>query len=308
VSFSIGVFRGYLDRYPRHWESKKSQESAIREHAGGAAPLKIFPAFSRILAMKKIALSSIVALIISTGLLACKSGDRVATSADKVADVAEEAVKGQAARAGAAAVESIEGILGSYVGQFGENKITLLITKAGGGTISGRTIVGGNDRPFDGTLSHEGDAYNIEAREPGDHKDDGIFRFTIPSADPSGLKGTWKANDPKRPEKSYTLERRKFEYRKDVGSWPEASQRLLKTEDVENLPKSELAFMRNEIFARHGYCFAKKDLRQQFENQEWYVPHTVDIKDFLTEVEKKNIALIKRYEKYAEEYGDEYGR
>jgi hypothetical protein len=66
--------------------------------------------------------------------------------------------------------------------------------------------------------------------------------------------------------------------------------------------------MRNEIFARHGYCFAKKNLRQQFENEDWYVPNTVDIKGFLTEVEKKNIALIKRYEKYAEEYGDEYGR
>ena len=66
--------------------------------------------------------------------------------------------------------------------------------------------------------------------------------------------------------------------------------------------------MRNEIFARHGYCFAKKEFRQQFENEEWYVPNTVDIKGFLTEIEKKNIALIKRYEQYAEEYGDEYGR
>ena len=60
--------------------------------------------------------------------------------------------------------------------------------------------------------------------------------------------------------------------------------------------------MRNEIFARHGYCFKKKELRQQFETEDWYVPNTVDIKGFLTEIEKKNIALIKRYEKYAEDY------
>lgn len=66
--------------------------------------------------------------------------------------------------------------------------------------------------------------------------------------------------------------------------------------------------MRNEIFARHGYCFAKKHLRQQFEMEDWYVPNTVDIKGFLTDIEKKNIELIKRYEKYADEYGDEYGR
>jgi YARHG domain len=72
--------------------------------------------------------------------------------------------------------------------------------------------------------------------------------------------------------------------------------------------KEDLEFMRNEIFARHGYCFQKKALRQQFENQEWYVPNTIDIKNRLTDIEKKNIALIKKYEKYAEEYGDDFGR
>ena len=258
--------------------------------------------------MKEIALLSIVALIIASGLSACKSGTGVAPSADKVADAAKEAVQDQATTAGAKAVESIEKILGSYVGQFGDNKITLLITKAGAGVVSGRTIVGGNDRPFEGTLAVENGTYNIEAREPGDHKDDGVFRFSIADADPSELKGSWKANDTKRPEKSYTLERKKFEYRPDVGNWPEASKRLLKTEDVENLPPGELALMRNEIFARHGYCFSRKEMRQKFENEDWYIPNTVDIKGFLTEIEKKNIALIKRYEKYAEEYGDEYGR
>ena len=258
--------------------------------------------------MKRTALLPIVALIISAGLSACKPGSGVTISADKSEDPAAQSAQGQASPSAPPAAESIEGLLGSYVGAFGDNKITLLITKAGGGRVSGRTIVGGNDRPFDGTLSVEGGSYIAEAREPGDHKDDGIFRFRIAEADPDELEGTWKANDPKRPEKSYTLERKKFEYRAGVGNWPEASQRLLKTEDVENLPKGELEFMRNEIFARHGYCFAKKELRQQFENEDWYVPNTVDIKGFLTDIEKKNIALIKRYEKYAEEYGDEYGR
>jgi hypothetical protein len=257
--------------------------------------------------MKNIALS-IVALIIASALVACKSGGAVAPATDKLVAAAEDAARGGAAAAGAKAVESIETILGSYVGQFGDNKITLLITKAGGGVVSGRTIVGGNDRPFEGTLSLTDGTYVVEAREPGDHKDDGVFKFRVAASDPKELIGTWKANDAKRPEKSYTLERKKFEYRPNVGQWPEASTRLLKTEDVENLPKSELEFMRNEIFARHGYCFAKKELRQQFENQDWYVPNTVDIKVRLTDIEKKNIALIKRYEKYAEEYGDEYGR
>lgn len=199
-------------------------------------------------------------------------------------------------------------ILGSYVGQFGDNKITLLIAKADSGVVSGRTIVGGNDRPFDGTIAFENGVYTVVAKEPGDHKDDGVFAFTIANTNLNEVTGTWKANDTKRLEKSYSLKRKSFEYRTNVGNWPEASQRLLKTGDVENLPKDELEFMRNEIFARHGYCFNKKHLRQQFENEDWYVPHTVDIKGHLTDIEKKNIALIKRYEKYAEEYGDEFGR
>ena len=199
-------------------------------------------------------------------------------------------------------------LLGSFVGPFGDNKITMLITKADGNAVSGRTIVGGNDRPFDGTFTLENGVYTIVASEPGDHKDDGSFKFTIASTNPNEVTGTWKANDSKRPEKSYTLKRKQFEYKTNVGEWPQASQRLLKESDVENLVKDELAMMRNEIFARHGYCFTRKEMRQQFENEDWYVPNTVDIKGFLTDIEKKNIALIKRYEKYADDYGDDYGR
>jgi hypothetical protein len=243
-------------------------------------------------------------------MLGCDLGKKSETQAGKADNttVNSTAASTSASAAPDAAEIEAQKILGSYVGPFGDNKITLLITKVSGNSVSGRSIVGGNDRPFDGTYSVENAVYSIEAKEPGDHKDDGTFKFSVASNDPSKVTGTWKANDTKRPEKSYTLERRKFEYRADVGGWPEASTRLLKTSEVENLGKGELAMMRNEIFARHGYCFSRKEMRQRFENEEWYVPNTVDIKGYLTDIEKKNIALIKRYEKYAEEYGDEYGR
>lgn len=204
-------------------------------------------------------------------------------------------------------VTLFEKLLGSYVGAFGNNKITLLIIKAEGDSIVGRSIVGGNDRPFAGTFTQKEGVYNISAKEPGDHADDGVFNFTISDANTDVLTGSWKPNNTKKPVKEYTLQRRAFKYDPDAGSYP-SSSRLLKPVDVENMMKEDLEFMRNEIFARHGYCFKKKHLRQQFENEDWYVPNTVDIKGFLTDVEKKNITLIKRYEKYAEEYGDEYGR
>jgi len=253
---------------------------------------------------------TLIIALVAAALLGCNITKKTG-SASKVDDTTtanSTAANTSASPAQAAADVEAQKILGSYVGAFGDNKITLLITKVVGNTVSGRSIVGGNDRPFDGTLSAENTEYTVVANEPGDHKDDGVFRFTVSSADPSQLKGTWKANDDKRPEKSYTLERRKFEYRPNVGEWPQASTRLLKTSDVENLDSEELSYMRNEIFARHGYCFSRKEMRQMFEMADWYVPNTVDIKGYLTDIEKKNIALIKRYEKYAEEYGDEYGR
>ena len=206
------------------------------------------------------------------------------------------------------AANLVENLLGSFVGAFGDNKITLLIIKAQGDSILGRSIVGGNDRPFAGTMVLNNGLYVINAREPGDHPDDGIFNFTIDESNPDVVTGSWKPNNKQRKTKDYTLQRRTFKYQPGVGSYPEASLRLLKPEDVENMMKEDLEFMRNEIFARHGFCFKKKHLRQQFENEDWYVPDTVDIKGRLTELEKKNIEMIKRYEKYAEEYGDEYGR
>jgi hypothetical protein len=206
-------------------------------------------------------------------------------------------------------VNMLEKMLGSFVGDFGDNKITLLIIKAEGDSVLGRSIVGGNDRPFAGVFTKNEKTYSITAKEPGDDKDDGVFNFTIHEDSTDIVTGSWKANDKKRPvPKTYTLQRKKFEYRTDVGTWPETSQRLLKPKEVENMFKQDLEFMRNEIFARHGYCFKKKNLRQQFEMQDWYVPNTVDIKGYLTDIEKKNIEMIKRYEKYATDYGDEYGR
>ena len=198
--------------------------------------------------------------------------------------------------------------LGSFVGAFGDNKITLLISSIKGDSVQGRSIVAGNDRPFAGTIKKDNTFWKIHAAEPGDHKDDGVFDIAIDPAKADTITGTFTANDTKRPAKTFTLNRKKFSYDPTVGNYPAASQRLLTAADVENEMKEDLEFMRNEIFARHGFCFNKKHLRQQFELQDWYVPNTVDIKGFLTDIEKKNIALIKRYEKYAEEYGDEYGR
>lgn len=248
-------------------------------------------------------------LFISSFLLSCNNDKRETTDKnDSSIEKSDSSVADNQTSNTSSSVILVEKILGSFVGLFGDNKITMLITKAEGDSIAGRTIVGGNNRPFFGTFVKEGPSYFINATEPGDDKDDGVFSFTIDEANTDVVTGSWKPNNKAKPAKEYTLQRRKFEYNPNAGNYPQASLRLLKAKDVENEMKEDLEFMRNEIFARHGYCFERKHLRQQFENEDWYIPNTVDIKGFLTDIEKKNIALIKRYEKYAEEYGDEYGR
>ncbi len=222
-----------------------------------------------------------------------ESGEK-STGKDVVADVSKTAIN----------------LLGSYVGPFGDNKITLLITRIAGDTIDGRSVVGGNDRPFSGIIKPDGDVYNVTAKEPGDDKYDGVFNFTIDSKQPDVVAGSWAPNKPgeQLAPKDFTLQRRAFKYLTNTGEYPQASQRLLKEDDVNNLMKEQLETMRNEIFARHGYCFKRKAQRELFEDKNWYIPNTVDVKKDLTDIEKKNIALIKRFEKYAEEYGDDFGR
>lgn len=66
--------------------------------------------------------------------------------------------------------------------------------------------------------------------------------------------------------------------------------------------------MRNEIYARHGYCFKIKDMRYTFERRSWYMPVSTDIRDELTDTEVANIQLIDEYETYYDEYYNEFGR
>ena len=93
-----------------------------------------------------------------------------------------------------------------------------------------------------------------------------------------------------------------------MGQYPEASTRLLNSGDVNNLIKDELRVMRNEVYARHGYCFKLPEVRQMFEGYDWYMPVSTDVRMKLTSIEQKNEKLIKQFEKYAAESYDDYGR
>ncbi|MDR6760503.1 transcription termination factor NusB [Flavobacterium sp. 2755] len=87
-----------------------------------------------------------------------------------------------------------------------------------------------------------------------------------------------------------------------------SSTKKLKESDIKNLKKIDLEILRNTIFARHGLSFKTKKVRQFFDDVEWYIPVEANVDNKLTETEKQNIVLLKRFEKYAEDNYDSFGR
>ena len=73
--------------------------------------------------------------------------------------------------------------------------------------------------------------------------------------------------------------------------------RLLKDADLQ-VPLGQLQYMRNEIYARHGYSFANKEIASQFANDSWYMPCSTNVESQLTQIEKTNIQRIIKVRPY----------
>ena len=87
-----------------------------------------------------------------------------------------------------------------------------------------------------------------------------------------------------------------------------ASTQKLTEKQLKNLQKLDLEILRNAIYARHGFTFKNKTARQFFNDEAWYVPMYGDIEKELTPLEKENIALLQRFEKYATDNYLQFGR
>jgi len=70
----------------------------------------------------------------------------------------------------------------------------------------------------------------------------------------------------------------------------------LTAQDLTSFSKSELSYLRNEIFARHGHSFKTEKMQQYFGGQSWYKPSFGDATPFLNELEKTNAQFIRSQE------------
>ena len=79
---------------------------------------------------------------------------------------------------------------------------------------------------------------------------------------------------------------------------PDSDSRYLTRSELSRYTKTDLGYIRNEIFARHGYVFEKAKYRNYFLSKPWYTPdYSFNYEYDLNRVEKANVDLIKELER-----------
>ena len=78
--------------------------------------------------------------------------------------------------------------------------------------------------------------------------------------------------------------------------WPTDTLTITNS-DLSVLTRTEVAEIRNEIFARHGYVFSSSQWSDYFSTADWYYPDSSFSNDMLSSTEKLNVDTITAYEK-----------
>lgn len=79
---------------------------------------------------------------------------------------------------------------------------------------------------------------------------------------------------------------------------PDSDSRYLTRSELSRYTKTDLGYIRNEIFVRYGYVFSKAKYRNYFGAKSWYYPDPTvpDDESILNNVERANVHLIKSME------------
>ncbi|MEE1947137.1 YARHG domain-containing protein [Pedobacter sp. KR3-3] len=228
------------------------------------------------------------------------------------------------------------------------NKINLAIKSIVNGVVTAQSIVAGNKRPLTGKMTERNGRIIFNLAEPGDNKYDGRFEFelvkdtlvgtwtaydtTLPVTKRSfkltPKEFSYNPNVMLSGENDYidyyssqtktrvdtvegvvdTLKDNYYRQANNIVYTVNSSTHAFTEAELKNLKKLDLEILRNTIFARHGYTFKKIGYRQFFDPVEWYVPVTDNVDVKLSAIEKANIKLFVRFEKYATDNYDTFGR
>lgn len=228
------------------------------------------------------------------------------------------------------------------------NKINIILKKVIGDSVFGQSIIKGKTFSIKGVFEKNKEGYTFNMNEiDKKNKTIGIYKFTLSKQSITGLWHSKDPNS-YAITSSFNLTKQVFKYNPNLMLEDEfyvdyysskkdtikeiiddevevyygelyrsasavitkinASRNKLTENDLKNLKKLELEIIRNTIFARHGYAFKKKNYRQFFDFVDWYIPISNTVNEELTPLEKENIKLLERFEQYAEDNYDSFGR
>lgn len=199
------------------------------------------------------------------------------------------------------AVAKVHTIPDSWVGLYNNEQKIALFFEQTGSKLTGYSILNGKKMHFTGAIT---DAGQLTLTEQGRGGGVGVFNFQYQNA-LKDMNGSWKSSTGQVKPKFFTVRAQQCKYAKGDGIFPEASGRLLQDADLQ-IPLGQLQYMRNEIYARHGYAFKDKDWAQRFSLEDWYMPCHINVEARLSSIEKQNIQRIKLVEPYAKDV--EWGR
>lgn len=199
----------------------------------------------------------------------------------------------------------------SWTGLYTDSQKISLFFQQSGQNLSGYSLLNGKATNFTGKIASQGQGkYKVVLNEQGQGNHVGVFNFSYTPAKKQ-MSGLWKSNNGVASSKNFSIKPQKCEYAKHAGDYPETSSQDLKDRELQDRQASvhELRYMRNEIYARHGYAFATKDMQAIFATYDWYMPCYTNVENRFTAIEKKNIVRLKALEKYAQNQGwTEWGR
>ncbi|MCU4580276.1 YARHG domain-containing protein [Acinetobacter gyllenbergii] len=187
----------------------------------------------------------------------------------------------------------------SWTGLYNDEQKISLFLQQKGSDITGYSLLNGKQTNFKGKIQQTDLNYTLNLNEVG--QGSAVGRFVLDySGNTSAIEAQWSSVTKTVKPKFFSLNAQQCKYAKGQGEFPEASSRLLKDADLQ-VPLGQLQYMRNEIYARHGYAFQNKKWANTFSQSEWYMPCYTNVDARLTSTEKENVKRIKLVEPYAKD-------
>ncbi|MEN4982735.1 YARHG domain-containing protein [Acinetobacter modestus] len=187
----------------------------------------------------------------------------------------------------------------SWTGLYNDEQKISLFMQQKGNDVTGYSVLNGKQLNFKGKIKQTDSNYTLTLNEIGQGVDVGRFVLNY-KANTSPIEAQWSSATQTVKPKFFSLNAQQCKYAKEQGEFPDASVRLLKDADLQ-VPLGQLQYMRNEIYARHGYAFQNKKWAITFSQYDWYMPCYLNVDARLTQIEKENVKRIKMVEPYAKD-------